>query len=131
MLRLYARPFSSYRQKALIALFAADYARRAAATGSVEAECWSLGEADHFRHPLFEILIAADQRGSRKSILQLAHQHLRIIIKHDRAHAAFGRRDQNCAERAVADGETDRLAPAAYAKMMAGKARFRMVLTMD
>ena len=81
-----------------------------------------LDEADHPRdHPL-EALIAADQPGLRKAILKAAHERVRVVAELDRADALAGRRDEDRAERALADREADRGAIPAAAKLRRGHA---------
>src|SRR2546426_837315 len=78
----------------------------------IEPERWRFDEADHFSHPLLEVLVAADQRRLGKAILELAHQRLGFVAEENGADAFVGGGDENRAERTFADGEADRRAAA-------------------
>src|SRR6185312_11330155 len=73
----------------------------------VQPDRRSLDETDHLGHQLLVVSVAADQPGLRKTILQIARQRVGIVAKQDRAYAAFALRDQDRAQRTLADGEAD------------------------
>jgi hypothetical protein len=64
----------------------------------------------------------ADQAGPRKAVLQVAHERVRVVPKQDCAHAFVGRRDQDRAERALADRKADRGSVPAAAELRRGHA---------
>src|SRR2546423_700927 len=51
--------------------------------------------------------LAADQPRRLEAVLRVAREHLGIVAESDRADSALALRDQDCAERALADGEAD------------------------
>ncbi len=81
----------------------------------IETELRRLDEADHRRNPLLERGVAAAQRCIGKTVLQIAHEFIRIVAERDRTHAACGGRHQNRAERTLSHREANRCAAAAGA----------------
>ena len=69
-------------------------------------------EADHPRHPGFELRVPADELRPREAVFEVVHEGVRIVAEPDRAHPIRGRRDEDRAERAGTDREPDRLARA-------------------
>jgi hypothetical protein len=47
---------------------------------------------------LLELLIATDESGLRKLVLQIAHQRVRVIVQEDGADASLALRNQSGAE---------------------------------
>ena len=67
------------------------------------------------RHQMLEAGVGADEPGVGEAVLEIAHECVGIVAEQDGAHARRRRRDQDRAERALADGETDLAAGAAGA----------------
>ena len=83
----------------------------------VETLRGGIDEAHHLGHELLEGLVAADQPRVRETILQTAHQPIRIVAEVDRTDALVRRRDQDRSERAFADRKADDVAAAAGAEL--------------
>ena len=75
-----------------------------------------LDEAHDLRDQSLELLIAADQKRLRETVLKVADKGVRVVAELDRADPFPGRRDENRAERAFADREANRRAIAAGTK---------------
>ena len=86
--------------------------RSADVEGKVEAEGGCFHEADHPRHPGFELRVPAHELRPREAVFEVVHEGVRIVSEPDRAHPIRGRRDEDRAERAGTDREPDRLARA-------------------
>ena len=84
-----------------------------------------LDETDDPSDGAFEIGVASDQFGARKTILQLARQRLRIVAEQDGADALIRRGDEHAAERGLADREPDFRALAAATRRGRGHAEAR------
>ena len=69
----------------------------------VESQGRGFDKAHHLGDHLLELGIASDQMRAREPILQIARQRIRIVADQNRAHATLARRDQDRAERALAD----------------------------
>src|SRR5690606_38068414 len=82
----------------------------------VHADAGVLHPADALRDDLLEVRVAPDQVGPGEAVLQPAQQSLRIVAQLDRADAALALRDEDRAERTLADGEADGGTGAAIAK---------------
>jgi len=72
----------------------------------VESQSRRLHEAHHLGHKLLELGVAANQIGSRETVLQIARQLIGIVAHENGTHTTLACSDQNGAEGALADGET-------------------------
>jgi hypothetical protein len=76
-----------------------------------------LDEGDHLRRERLERAIAAHQPSARELLFKHAHELLRLVAEKDRANALDACRDEDQAERALADGELDLGVAAARAEL--------------
>src|SRR5690606_21220221 len=73
----------------------------------VEADARRFDEADHGGDHALVVRVAAHQFGLGEAVLQVARERIRIVAEQDRAHALVAAGDQDRAERALSDRESD------------------------
>src|SRR5262245_13091829 len=83
----------------------------------IEASRRRLDEADDLGNEPLEALVTADEPPVGKAVLQSAHQCFGIIAELDRAYALVGGRDDNRAERALADRKANDVTATAVAEL--------------